>query len=469
MKKIIGMFLVVFLMAVAGVSAQISSITATSSFVGVTSAIVDIVPNTQANHPYSCVVVYGINSVNEYTTMPYVYQFGTVWPVSIQGLIPGVTYLFQGIVFDSTGFTVSSVVGNFTTGTCPLDASFGIGNSGPCFTELNAILVDPSLSYCWFLNGNQVGSTNLPFYIARESGNYQLSVWNNECTVFSSIIWVNVQSLSLQGVIQSTVCQGEKASVSISGANHYSWSPSEWFDDPQASNTFINTEKIGWMTGTVSFSVTAYQDDCVKTEYFTIEILPKVNLSFFNIVGVCVKDRPISLIGLTHPSGGIFSGEGVQGDKFFPEQAGVGSHKITYSLINSNGCISTASGDVSVYGSPEVHSWKFGNNDLVILGVYLDNTSVTAGNMSLIPTLQSSDKIIFENVSVNNGDKIIIRGINSECSTFIDVLGLGISELDLQRKGMIDSRIFNVLGQEIKNPIPNRLYIKGGKKFIYKE
>ena len=46
------------------------------------------------------------------------------------------------------------------------------------------------------------------------------------------------------------------------------------------------------------------------------------------------------------PSGGTFSGPGVSGNTFSPGTAGVGTHIITYSYIDGNGCTNTI--DLSV-------------------------------------------------------------------------------------------------------------------------
>lgn len=54
----------------------------------------------------------------------------------------------------------------------------------------------------------------------------------------------------------------------------------------------------------------------------------------------CVNYPPINLNGV--PAGGVFTGHGITGNSFNPPTAGVGTHCITYTYINAQGCKSTA-------------------------------------------------------------------------------------------------------------------------------
>jgi hypothetical protein len=59
-----------------------------------------------------------------------------------------------------------------------------------------------------------------------------------------------------------------------------------------------------------------------------------------------VNYGPVVLAGA--PSGGAFSGNGVSGASFDPATAGVGSHTITYSYTDANGCANSATTTVVV-------------------------------------------------------------------------------------------------------------------------
>jgi PKD repeat protein len=63
--------------------------------------------------------------------------------------------------------------------------------------------------------------------------------------------------------------------------------------------------------------------------------LPDVSLMPFDTV--CVNWAPFELTGGL-PEGGIYSGTGVEEGFFYPEIAGLGTHEITYSYTDENGC-----------------------------------------------------------------------------------------------------------------------------------
>ncbi|MDG1333776.1 MAG: T9SS type A sorting domain-containing protein, partial [Crocinitomicaceae bacterium] len=65
----------------------------------------------------------------------------------------------------------------------------------------------------------------------------------------------------------------------------------------------------------------------------TVAIIPAT------IDTLCITSDPITLLGT--PGGGSFSGTGVSGGVFFPSTAGIGSHVITYTYTDGNGCTGT--------------------------------------------------------------------------------------------------------------------------------
>jgi gliding motility-associated-like protein len=54
------------------------------------------------------------------------------------------------------------------------------------------------------------------------------------------------------------------------------------------------------------------------------------------------------------PAGGVYSGTGVTGSDFDPSIAGVGTHTITYTYNDLNGCSATASADITLDNSPVI-------------------------------------------------------------------------------------------------------------------
>lgn len=75
-------------------------------------------------------------------------------------------------------------------------------------------------------------------------------------------------------------------------------------------------------------------------QYITVNPLPQI--SFTSLPAIyCSYGTPINLSAI--PPGGIFMGNGVSADNFYPDSAGLGSHLITYQYTDSNGCSNTFS------------------------------------------------------------------------------------------------------------------------------
>ncbi len=86
---------------------------------------------------------------------------------------------------------------------------------------------------------------------------------------------------------------------------------------------------------------------CTDSTFTTLEVyaLPEPELVLPPYA--CLDADAVPLVGL--PDGGFFSGAGVLGDDFIPEQAGPGTgFGITYTYTDGNGCTSSVSGTLDV-------------------------------------------------------------------------------------------------------------------------
>lgn len=121
-----------------------------------------------------------------------------------------------------------------------------------------------------------------------------------------------------------------------------------WSGPGVVRNTF-NPTIAGVGTHTVSYSIV--NPDCQDwdTEEITVVPLPVI---IFNTVGtVYVNHQPITL-NVT-PPGGTFVGNGIEGNVFTPEKAGVGTHIITYTTLPDRyGCISSDTIHIKVIMPP---------------------------------------------------------------------------------------------------------------------
>ena len=103
------------------------------------------------------------------------------------------------------------------------------------------------------------------------------------------------------------------------------------------------------------------------------------------------------------PTGGSYSGSGIIGTTFHPGLAGVGTHAIVYSVLNSNGCYSTDTSYIMVYNNSGIDD----NNSNALLVypnptkdiVYLSNTLTSAAEI-----LTNEGKLLFESDLEPNGN-----------------------------------------------------------------
>ncbi len=91
-----------------------------------------------------------------------------------------------------------------------------------------------------------------------------------------------------------------------------------------------------------------------------IEVFPLPNPTFNDPTDVCIDAGIQTINSGASPTGGVFSGTGVTDNAdgvtydFNPLVAGVGTHVITYTYTDGNGCVNTFTQDIEVFPLPVV-------------------------------------------------------------------------------------------------------------------
>jgi len=87
-----------------------------------------------------------------------------------------------------------------------------------------------------------------------------------------------------------------------------------------------------------------------KIDSVTMRVHPLPTITITPVAPLCVDADPVTLAAT--PTGGTFSGDGVNGGVFDPADAGVGTHTITYDYTDANGCSNSETIDITVHALP---------------------------------------------------------------------------------------------------------------------
>lgn len=146
-----------------------------------------------------------------------------------------------------------------------------------------------------------------------------------------------------------TICPGGTTNLSASttGGSTYSWSPAAGLSNPNIANPSASPSQ----TTTYVLTVTDGGPCAAVDSVVVVVATPQVTIS--PIPAVCADAAPFSLQGGI-PSGGTWAGNHVNAGVFDPISAGPGTHAVTYSATDANGCNGMANGSVVVNPLPVV-------------------------------------------------------------------------------------------------------------------
>lgn len=105
---------------------------------------------------------------------------------------------------------------------------FHLGNLSICQGDSVVLFTsfDPSYTYQWTFNGNNIGGATDTFFIAKISGSYRVIVTDGSRTSISAERSVKVNQPPLVQILanRTKFCPGDSVQISATGANQYLWS-----------------------------------------------------------------------------------------------------------------------------------------------------------------------------------------------------------------------------------------------------
>ncbi|MCB0408607.1 MAG: SBBP repeat-containing protein [Flavobacteriales bacterium] len=173
-----------------------------------------------------------------------------------------------------------------------------------------------------------------------------------------------------------------------------------WID----GNTYTSTNNTATHTITAG---AANGCDSIVTLNLTINISPVVTLDPFSSDTICDGSGSVSLPTGT-PSGGIYSGTGINGTDFDPSLSGIGTFDIIYSYTDGNSCSNADTSTITVSICTGIENDLSRTNVIIApnpFNNYLNITGLPEGK-SVINILDVSGKLVVEFTVQSNNQTI---------------------------------------------------------------
>ncbi|MDI6050789.1 kelch repeat-containing protein [Flavobacterium sp. XS2P24] len=164
----------------------------------------------------------------------------------------------------------------------------------------------------------------------------------------SNAVTITVNPLPLANVgTSSSICSGASIALGATAliGNTYSWVSSPAGFTSTSANPLVSPTA----TTTYTLTETVTATGCLKSNSVTITVNPLLIVTLGTFSPVCINTTSFGLTGGL-PSGGIYSGNGVSLGSFNSSVAGVGTHLITYTYTDGNGCSDSAISSIQVNG-----------------------------------------------------------------------------------------------------------------------
>lgn len=161
-----------------------------------------------------------------------------------------------------------------------------------------------------------------------------------------------IPNINISGNYSVNICEGITHDITVNGSSNYEY---VWFE---ASNplVYLGTEQSLQVSQSGVYHVVATNGvGLIAQDSVQINIIP-LPLVELNLPSeqqqLCPNASFIYILG-SSPAGGAFSGPGVSVNRFYPENAGVGVHVISYS-VTQNSCTNTATDTIEVFPVTDV-------------------------------------------------------------------------------------------------------------------
>jgi gliding motility-associated-like protein len=200
----------------------------------------------------------------------------------------------------------------------------------------------------------------------------------------------------------------------------------DWYDAPSGGTLLVsdNVNYIPVVPGTYYAEARNTTTNCTSATRTPITItqnaLPTV--TFDPVPSTCIDATVTDLTSLASPAGGTFSGTGVTGNSFDPAVAGLGTHILTYTYTDGNGCTNTDTTSITVNALPTitVSSAPVCSADLLTYSLEISTSAAMVNSTSGTVSNISGNIWTITGISAGTDITITVTDANS-CDTILPV------------------------------------------------
>lgn len=250
----------------------------------------------------------------------------------------------QTITYTVTGTSAAGCIST-ATAVVTVGSSLNIIVNSPviCQGATTTLIASGALNYTWSPNTALNQSTGASVEATpSETITYTVTGFDaNGCSGSAEAV-VGVKPPPTLTAFNDSICKGQVALLSVIGASSFVWSPAAGLNTTSGNNVQAN------VSNTTTYVVTGTDaNGCTASVQVIAFVYPETNGTINGLNATYFTNSSSSTLTGT-PPGGTFSGPGIAGNVFDPAFAGVGTHTITYSFIDANGCQGSASATTTV-------------------------------------------------------------------------------------------------------------------------
>jgi hypothetical protein len=177
--------------------------------------------------------------------------------------------------------------------------------------------------------------------------------------------------------LQNSICIGSSLNLQANGASTYTWSPATGLSATTGANIIASPQ----ITTRYTLEGITSQG-CPTTEIFTIQVNNIPQLTYPTMNSTCINNAPFLVSGAS-PTGGTYSGAGINAGIFNPANAGIGNFVVQYDYTDGNGCSNSIQSSIRVNSVPSVSMGSLSpvcsNASPVILTIGIPSGGVYSG------------------------------------------------------------------------------------------